>query len=189
VKKFLKGWGFNLVGSMKKRKREIQEELLDLETFEENGIMDEEWAKKKVAMKVELFHILEDDELYWYMRSHETWLLNRDNNTEFFYRVANGIKRKQTISSLKDGHRTVIGNENLLELATSYYKTLFGPGIGKNLFEINPNLWQEEGNVSCQENDDLTQPFLEEEIRTALFPNEKNKATGPDGIPIEFFQV
>jgi hypothetical protein len=107
----------------------------------------------------------------------------------FFYRVANGIKRKQTIFSLKDGHRTVIGNENLLELATSYYKTLFGPGIGKNLFEINPNLWQEEGNVSCQENDDLTQPFLEEEIRTALFPNEKNKATGPDGIPIEFFQV
>jgi hypothetical protein len=30
---------------------------------------------------------------------------------------------------------------------------------------------------------------LEEEIRHALFQMENNKVVGPDGIPIEFFQV
>jgi hypothetical protein len=30
VKKYLKGWGFNLSGTRKKRKHQIQEELRDL---------------------------------------------------------------------------------------------------------------------------------------------------------------
>jgi hypothetical protein len=34
----------------------------------------------------------------------------------------------------------------------------------------------------------LTKPFSEEEIKTALFLMERNKAAGPDGLPIEFFQ-
>jgi hypothetical protein len=44
---------------MKKRKREIQEDLLGLDTLKENGALDEEQSKKKV----ELFNILGDEEL------------------------------------------------------------------------------------------------------------------------------
>jgi hypothetical protein len=50
---------------------------------------------------------------------------SRGTTTLNFFRVENGRKRKQTIFSLKDGERTVIGNEKLLELATNYYKTLW----------------------------------------------------------------
>jgi hypothetical protein len=57
------------------------------------------------------------------------------------------------------------------------------------MFDINSNLWQPAENVSSHENEDLTKPFLEEEIRHALFQMEKNKATRSDGIPIEFYQV
>ena len=34
----------------------------------------------------------------------------------------------------------------------------------------------------------MTQPFSEIEIKEALFQIEKNKAAGPDKIPIEFYQ-
>jgi hypothetical protein len=50
---------------------------------------------------------------------------SRGTTTLNFFRVENGRKRKQTIFSLKDGERTVIGNEKLLELASNYYKTLW----------------------------------------------------------------
>jgi hypothetical protein len=46
-----------------------------------------------------LLHIFEEEELYWFKRSHENWLLKGDNNTVYFHRIANGKKRsKQSIS-------------------------------------------------------------------------------------------
>jgi len=42
--------------------------------------------------------------------------------------------------------------------------------------------------VSQSENDFLTAPFTEKEIRDAIFDMEHNKAPGPDGFPAEFYQ-
>jgi hypothetical protein len=70
----------------------------------------------------------------------------------------------------------VKGTKNLIKLATEYYKSLFGPGEG-NLFEVDANLWRTEDRVSNVENANLTKPFLEEEIKGALFQMKKNKAT------------
>jgi len=77
--------------------------------------------------------------LYWFKRSHEKWLLEGDSNTEYFHRVANGRKRKNTILTLLDGDNIIEGDDNILAHATNYYKTLFGPSPG-NSFPIDPNL-------------------------------------------------
>jgi hypothetical protein len=106
----------------------------------------------------------------------------------FFHRVANGRKRKQTIYSLNDGIRVISGDEELLKHATNYYKTLFGLGNG-NVFDLNYEPWPVDENVSAQENLELVKPFDADEIKKALFSMEKNKAAGPDGYPIEFFQI
>lgn len=42
--------------------------------------------------------------------------------------------------------------------------------------------------MSKEDNFVLTRPFTVMEIKEALFQMEKNKATGPDKIPIEFYQ-
>jgi hypothetical protein len=39
-----------------------------------------------------------------------------------------------------------------------------------------------------EENADLIRPFSEEEVKYALFQMERNKAAGPDGLHVEFFQ-
>jgi hypothetical protein len=117
-----------------------------------------------------LFTILDEEELYWFKRCNETWLLKGDNNTEFFHRIANGNRRKQSIFSLQDGDEVISGTEKLLDHASKYYKSLFGPG-GGNAFEMRGggDLWAKMDRVTDQENEDLVKPFLEEEIKSALF--------------------
>jgi hypothetical protein len=77
-----------------KRKKEIQEGLACLEALEELGPLDDISCKRKVEWKVELLQILEDEELYWFKRSHKNWLLKEDNNTKNFHRMANMKRRK-----------------------------------------------------------------------------------------------
>jgi hypothetical protein len=103
-----------------------------------------------------------------------------------FHREANGRKCKQIIYVFEDGANHITGDEDLLKHATSYYKTLFGHGAA---FTLDSSLWPLEENVSEEENEELVIPFLVEEIHYALFQMEKNKATGPDGFPIEFYQT
>ena len=131
--------------------------------------------------------MLEEEELYWYKRAHEKWLHKGDNNTDYFHRIANGRKRKNTIISLLDGDQSIEGDDNLIKHATSYYKDLFCPAPG-NTFPLDNNLWKEGEKVSSADNDFLCRPFSENEIKDALFSMERNKAAGPDNIPTEFFQ-
>jgi hypothetical protein len=78
---FFKGWGYNLSGIRKKRTKEIQEELATLEFLEEQGSLSESQIKRKVELKVKFFQLMEEEELFWFKRFHETWLLKGDNNT------------------------------------------------------------------------------------------------------------
>jgi hypothetical protein len=64
IKRFMKGWGFNLSGARKKRKQYLYEIMADLETMEEVGSLDNVQLKKKVDTKVLLLGILEEEELY-----------------------------------------------------------------------------------------------------------------------------
>lgn len=82
----------------------------------------------------------------------------------------------------------VRGDENLLKHATDYYRSLFGPGEGGDI-DIDFSVWPEKSRVNRQENHNLTKPFSEDEIKYALFQMDKNKAVGPDWLPVEFFQV
>lgn len=106
-------------------------------------------------MLTELHNLCKEEELYWLKRSHEKWLLEGDNNTEYYHSVANGRRRKNTIFSLQNGEDTVQGDEQLLQHVTGFYKELFGPASGK-LFPLNPHLWSDHENISEEDNTVLT---------------------------------
>lgn len=53
---------------------------------------------------------------------------------------------------------------------------------------MDPEIWDDIQKVSELDNMFLCRKFSEEEIKDALFQMEKNKAAGPDKIPIEFYQ-
>lgn len=83
---------------------------------------------------------------------------------------------------------TIEGDENLLAHATEYYLELFRPAPVFNI-QINDNLWDGFVSLTDSNNEQLCKPFSEAEIWNALSQMEKNKAAGPNSIPIEFYQA
>jgi hypothetical protein len=91
------------------------------------------------------------------------------------------------IFQMDNGDNTLQKEEDILEHAIEYYKTLFGPSE-KPLFDLDPDCWKHEEKVTEEENEALTKPFSLEELRVAIFTMETNTAPGPDHIPVEFYQ-
>jgi hypothetical protein len=60
---------------VKKRKKEIVEDLEIIEQEEDAAPLDLESVKKNCILLVGMLKILEEEELHWFKRSHETWLL------------------------------------------------------------------------------------------------------------------
>ena len=91
------------------------------------------------------------------------------------------------IFSLEGDNGIIKEQDQLLDHATQYYKSLFGP-VGDSRVELDPECWGIHEKISVVDNNHLTAPFTEEEVKRAIFDMEKNTAPGPDHIPIEFYQ-
>jgi hypothetical protein len=68
-----------------------------------------------------------------------------------------------------------------------FYKGLFGEPE-QSSFSLNPERTKDISQVSQDENNLLIVPFTEDEIKSVVFKMEHNKAPGPDGFPVEFYQ-
>ena len=188
VKKFLKGWGLSLKGHTKKYKKCLTEELSVLEKMEEANPLPAHLLERKTFILSEKNRLLEEEESYWHKRSNNKWLLEGDLNTEFFHRVANGEKRKNTIFSIQKDGRELEKTEEILELATNYYKDLFGHSTNVDS-KLSQDCWNDSERVSLEEGENLCRRFDMDEINHDVFDMEKNTAPGPDHLPVEFFQV
>ena len=101
--------------------------------------------------------------------------------------MANGRHKKTKIIELKQEEGMIVGNGNLKNYITEYYKGLYGPHT-PNLFSTDETLRHYIPQVSEDENESLTAPFSEEEVKLAVFDMEHNKAPSSDGFPVEFYQ-
>ena len=97
-----------------------------------------------------------------------------------------GRHRKKLIHSLVQDDGRIEGQEQLKSYITNYYKTLFGAPEEGN-FSMDESRTEDIPQVSEEENNHLTAPYTEEEVKKAVFQMEHNKARGPDGFPAEFY--
>ena len=172
----------------RKKKEKINIELAQIESIEEAGLLNGEQIARKVWLSIEYLRLLDEEESYWLSRCHENWLLKGNNNTSYFHKIANWRRMKNTVVSLEKDGEMIEGDENLLNHATDYYTTLFGP-VEEHNIHMDQSVWDEVDKVSDEDNEKLCKPFCEQEIKDALFQMERNKAAGPDKIPIEFYQA
>jgi hypothetical protein len=104
-----------------------------------------------------------------------------------FIELQTGGRGKIMCSVCIKGDVLIEGTKNLLQHETKYYKDLFGPAPS-NMFRLDPNLWKPEEKLNVEDNENLCRHFTIDEVEKALFSMKKNKAPGPDNIPIEFYQ-
>ena len=71
---------------------------------------------------------------------------------------------------------------------SEFYRKLFGASAPSNISMIESRI-HDLPQISPEENDILTSPFIEKEVFDAISQMEHNKAPGPDGFPAEFYQT
>lgn len=77
------------------------------------------------------------------------------------------------------------GDRDLLLYATSFYKNLFGPAEGVSSLSLDIDM---PAVLNDMNRETLDREFTLEEIKVPVFDMKHNKAPGPDGFPIEFYQ-
>jgi hypothetical protein len=99
VKRFLKGWGNNIKGRIRRYKSILKDELNILEKEEEEGSLPTPLLERKTFIQTEMLKVLEEEEMYWHKRSNQKWLLQEIATQIFFTGLPMGEKEKYDFSS------------------------------------------------------------------------------------------
>jgi hypothetical protein len=187
--KALKGdiinWNKMVFGNVGAVIKERVDELKALETTVEGGGLSEEERERKMQLCRDLERALLQEEISWRQKSRIKWLKEGGKCTKFFHLMANSNKRYNTIDSLHiDG---VLSSDPVAirEHAANHCESMFAESMSWR-----PRLDDLEfESLSEEEAAHLEAPFLEKEVKDVIFGMDGDKAPGPDGFSLAFFQA
>jgi hypothetical protein len=143
-----------------------------------------EESKKRVRLWLILERTSLLEEISWRQKSRALWLKEGDKNTKFFHRLANSNRRYNSISSLSINGVMSTDSDAISECITNFYSHLFEEeesdrplldGLDFSMIPEEDALW-------------LERPFGEEEVADVVSGFNGDKAPGPDGFSMGFFQ-
>jgi hypothetical protein len=104
---------------------------------------------------------------------------------KFFHATASARKKRNNITSLSNSNGELINDQNgMCNIAKDYFDQLFKQGLHDE--EVVTNLMQ--GRVTLEDNQRLTNDFVIEEFKEALFSMHSDKAPEPDGLNPAFYK-
>ncbi|XP_075508178.1 uncharacterized protein LOC142545090 [Primulina tabacum] len=178
-------WNSATFGNIHKRKRELIARIDGVQRILGHQPRHR-LLKLDAKLRRELDKVLEQEELLWYQKSREDWIVSGDRNTKFYHASTMVRRSRNKIEALKEENGNWITEEDRLKhKVQDYYTSLFGPNpiheskdLGRGWFPRLPEAHSQALNAS----------FVPEEIKRALFGMSPFKAPGPDGIPAGFYQ-
>lgn len=90
LRQFLRGWAKNEKGFYKQEKEELIRITDELDKRAETHLLSQYELDLKQSMEDRLTQLLREEEIKCFQRANTTKLLQGDNNTTYFYMVANG---------------------------------------------------------------------------------------------------
>jgi hypothetical protein len=184
LKADLKRWNEQVFGNVEFRKKALLEELNALDCLEEErGLAPFEKVRKSVVIS-ELEHVTLQEEISWRQKSRVLWLKEGDKCTKFFHRVANSNKRYNSIESLSVNGSVSSDQPTIRASVVQYYESLF----------TEPYSWRPRlddldfSSLGEVEASSLETPFEEREVLEVVKGMNRDKAPGPDGFSMAFYQ-
>jgi hypothetical protein len=184
LKQDLKKWNEEVFGNVERNKRKLFEELQAFDAIEGcRTLVEEELLKKtEIVSEIERCSLLE--EVSWRQKLRVMWLKEGDKCTKFFHSIANSNRRYKSMDSLLIGD-TPSNQTEIGEHVVMFYQKLFSKpcrwrpmvdGISFDSILVFEASW-------------LERAFQEEEVRKVVSAINGEKAPGPDGFSMAFFQA
>lgn len=182
----LKQWNKEVFGDVQRRKEKLMVEIKTVQEVLEHNQTDALLAKEAELIK-EFDVLLEQEELIWFQKSREKWVVTGDRNTKFFHTSTIIRRRRNRIEMLKNDEDVWISEATQLEkLAVEYYSRLYSLA---DVDPVAPKLPQVGFvKLSSDELTALCKPFSAAEVETSVRSMGKFKAPGPDGFQPVFYQ-
>jgi len=139
--------------------------------------------KVEIVSEIERCSLLE--EVSWRQKSRVTWLKEGDKCTKFFHSIANSNRRYNSIDSLLIDDSISSNPAEIGEDVVQFYQDLFSekhrwrPRLDDLSFDT----------ILESKASWLERAFEEEEVRKVVFAMNSDKAPGPDGFTMAFFQA
>jgi len=131
--------------------------------------------------------LIEYQQKYWFQRAKTKFINEGDRNTKYFHRVATGRRNRKTINNIqKDNGLWVNKEEDIMSVFVNEYKKRFhASNTNHNQYNNLIQVITEE--VSERDNDELTKPVSNSDIKNAIYSIGAEKSPGPDGMSAGFF--
>ena len=146
--------------------------------------------EKEQKAQFNSFRAFRREEEYWRLNSRSTWLKVGDWNTSFFHKQS-GVRLSQNhiseISSLSG--ETFEGISQIKQVVEVHFQNLYREDGSSNSDYNSDFLSNIPSLESKEENDELMQPFSEQEIIDVIWSMELDKAPGPDGFSFHFYRI
>lgn len=155
-----------------------------------NGAFDAHILEQDKQLCEQYFHRRADEESFLKQKARVCWLALGDSNTAYFHKLVRVHLAKNTIKLLysNDG-RALTTPSDIAHEAVGFYTTLLGQAdvcaSGSSISELRDIL---SFRVSAEHWALLLGDVSTDEIKTALWSMDGNRAPGPDGYNVHFFK-
>lgn len=180
----LKDWNKEHFGSVGRKKRRvlarIQGVQKELSISRRPGLF-----KLEKKLQKELDDILKQEEMIWYQKSREEWIVSGDRNTKYYHTSTVINRSRKKIGALKnDNDELITEKDQIKTMITDYFMRLFEKDSSCNMSSALkgkfPPLGEDIKNA-------MEKPVEIDEIKQAIFDMAPFKAPGPDGLHAAFY--
>ncbi|KAL6320735.1 hypothetical protein AAG906_008735 [Vitis piasezkii] len=184
LKDKIKSWNRDVFGRLEVNKNLALQQVDFWDRVESDRSLTERESELKTEAKEVFKNWVLLEETHWRQSSRELWLREGDKNTGFFHRMANAHRRNNSMDKIKINGRWLEEEREVREGVVNAFQQLLSEDQS----------WKSdiEGlqlkSLSHAEAEGLEQPFTEAEIHLALMGMNGDKAPGPDGFTVAFWQ-
>jgi hypothetical protein len=180
----IKRWNREVFGNVGARNKAWAVEVEELDRLGEVRRLTEEEKERRRVLVADLEASLLQEEISWRQKSRVRWLKEGDKCTKFFHQVASANRRNNSIESLMVNGSPTSDPTSIGDHVVNYYKSLFSEPISWR-----PRLDNLEfDRLNGEEAAGLEIPFEEKEVWEVIKGMDRDKAPGPDGFSMAFFQ-
>ncbi|RVX13251.1 LINE-1 reverse transcriptase-like [Vitis vinifera] len=184
LKHNIKVWNREVFGRLEVNKNSALQQLEYWDGVESERTLTLAEAEQKKQSKDAFHHWVLLEEVHWRQKSRELWLKEGDRNTGYFHRMANAHRRNNSMDRIMINGELLTEDQEVRDGIVNEFQKLLSEEQGWRA-DIEGLQFKQ---LSSREADGLEVPFSMEEIHSALMEMGGDKALGPDGFSVAFWQ-